>query len=285
MATERNYRFYISREKVKRTFLNIGSTVTADDTKISDLIEMVSLAIEEQLGVVFYPVTKARHFDHPSPDNVLKLDEWLVSVDTFTTQNTEVSVTSGQYYPMCGNSYIGPPYDRIVMKTDGTRPNLLYSGTMQQANAITGKWGWRDEYGATGATVLNDPSLTAAGTSLTVLAGKLETHQMLLIGTEQIYVSAFTAGSPNDTVTIVRAQNGTTAAIHLKDVAVYRQLVPFDIEELCGILVARLFHRGTTAWADRTGTPESGLTYIKAMVAEAQQIVEKYSAPRRYSNG
>ena len=283
MATERNYRFYISREKAKRSFLNIASTVTAQDAKVDDLIEMVSLAIEEELRCVFYPITKTLYFDHPDPSNVLKLDEWLVSVDSFTTQNTDVEVTSGQYFLMCGDSYVGPPYDRLVMASDGTRPNLLYSGTVQRANAITGKWGWRDEYEATGATVLNDPSLLAAGTSLTVLTGKLETHQMLLIGTEQLYVSSITAGSPNDTVTIVRAQNGTTAAIHLKDVTIYRQLAPFDIEELCGILVARLFHRGTTAWADRTGTPESGLTYIQAMVAEARHIVEKYGAPRRYA--
>jgi len=282
MATERNYRFYISREKAKRSFLNIKSTVTAEDTKVSDLIEMVSLAIEEEVAVVFYPVTKTKYFDHPDPDNILKFDEWLISVDTFTTQNTEVAVTSGQYYLMQGGSYQGPPYDRIVMKTDSTRPNLLYSGTLQQANALTGKWGWRDEYGATGATVLNDPSLAIDGTSLTVLTGKLETHQMLLIGTEQVYVSSISAGDTNDTVTIARAQNGTTAAIHLKDVVVYRQLAPFDIEELCGILTSRLFHRGTTAWADRTGTPESGLTYVKAMVAEAVHIVEKYGPPRSY---
>lgn len=283
MVTERNYRFYISREKAKRSFLGRRLADTTDeDAKITDLIEMVSLAIEEETAVVFYPVTKTKYFDHPDPDNVLKFNEWLISVDTFTTQNGDESVTSGQYYLMQGNSYQGPPYDRIVMKTDSTRPNLLYSGTLQQANALTGKWGWRDEYGATGATVLNDPSLLAAGTSLTVLTGKVETHQTLLVGDEQIYVSSISAGSPNDTVTIVRAQNGTTAAVHMKDVAVYRQLAPFDIEELCGILTARLFHRGATAWADKTGTPKSGLIYVKAMVAEATHIIKKYGPPRRY---
>jgi len=137
-------------------------------------------------------------------------------------------------------------------------------------------------YGATGATVLNDPSLAIDGTSLTVLTGKVETHQMLLIGDEQVYVSSISTGEINDTVTIVRAQNGTTAAVHLEAIVVYRQLAPFDIEELCGILAARLFHRGTTAWADRTGTPESGLTYAKALVAEAKHIVQKYGPPRSF---
>jgi len=275
MATRPN-RWYISLEAVKRDFLTIDTASTSQDTRIKDLIRNVSKWLEEECRTWWMPVTATRLFDHPGDTSRLNLDQWLLSITTFTTNNTAQAVTSADrlLLQVCDEAtYNEKPYNVIVMR--GSVPDLLYTSTRKQANSVAGTWGYNDDTAATGATVLNDP-LAAAGLSLTVLTGTLETGWMLLIGTEQVFVSSITAGSPNDTVTIIRAQNGTTAAAHVVTTAISRYTPPVDLEAACGMTVARMYHRGATKWTDTVGSPDAGLMFFKELLPEARAIIERY---------
>lgn len=278
MAVQPN-RWYITLEAVKRDFISVtGST---QDERIKDLIRDVSKWLEGECRTWWMPVTATREFDHPGDTSRLNLDQWLLSIteSTFTTKNGAQEVTSSEYYlqqVLNEATYNEKPYNVIVLRPESDVPALLYTGTRKKANSVPGQWGYCDDTAATGATVLNATKLSAGGLSLTVLTGKLETGQMLLIGTEQIFVSSISTSSPNDTVTIIRAQNGTTDADHLNGVSISRYTPPNDLEAACGMTVARMYHRGATKWTDTVGSPDAGLRFFKELLPEARMIIDRY---------
>jgi len=282
--TTRTYRRYITVEACKRDPVSIASGTATQDTRLEDLIRKASHWIEEELERWFYPVPATYYFNHPLDETVLDIVPWLLSIDTsgFTTENGDTTLVEGtdfhlvQHIPSKRRNLYRAPYNRVIMDPDGDTTVLSWSDTPYKANAIAGVWGWSDDTEVTGATVLNDTKLSAGGMSLTVLTGTLETGWMLLIGTEQIFVSSIEEGDTNDTVTIIRAQGGTTDADHLTGVAISRYVPPDDIEALCGIIVARLYHRGATKWTDGVGSPDAGILYFHALPAEARAIIDRY---------
>ena len=276
--TTRVNRWYLTLEEAKRSDLFRLKNVKEEDSRVKSAIRQASGMIEKALSTWFYPVTATRYFDHPPVDpSVLLLDQWLLSVTTFTTENTEDTLADTDYFLVhtFQNQKFEAPYRCVLMNPDGDYPELEWGDTKIKANAITGEWGHSDFVEDTGATVLNDP-LAADDTSLTVLTGTLETGWMLLIESEQVFASSITEGDTNDTVTIVRAQGGTTAAEHEATTAISRYVPPDNIELLCGIVTARLFNRRTSAWSDIVGTKESAQSFFKAMPEEARYILEMY---------
>lgn len=287
MATRQN-RWYVSLAEAKQSDLYGLASVTSEDERVKTAIRRTSALIETALDTWFYPVLATRYFDHPAVPSVLELDQWLLSIDTdgFTTDNTDETVETTDYFlaRTLQNPIYEAPYRLVLMNPDGDYSELEWSDTEFRANAITGAWGYNDDTAATGATVLNDP-LAVGGLSLTVLTGTMEVGWMLLVETEQIFVSSITTGDPNDTVTIVRAQDGTTAAAHVATTAISRYVPPYDIELLTGILAARLYHRGTTGWSDIIGSKDSAQQFVKAMAPEAAYILDLYGLETWGSGG
>jgi len=278
---------YISLDVVKRDYLKNLADVATYDEKVMNLIRVVSMDIEEMCKphtkltpTYFMPVTETRVFDHAWDTSYLRLDQWLlgISSDGFTTKNGNTTIAASDYYLMRQGTYNKKPYDRIVMKV-GSTDSLEYTGTPQQANSVTGRWGYCEDTEDTGATVQDD-FVTVSATTMLAETGLIEVGNMLFVGSEQIFVSAVVEGDPNDTVTIERAQNGTTAATHVKETAIWRYAAPKDIEKLAGISVARLYHRGTTSFADTTGTPPGGLPYVAANVPDALSVINRYRRER-----
>jgi len=267
MATRHN-RWYISMEQAKRDYLHFDADMDDEDSRTEAYIRRASAWIEKKTDRVFYPITATRYLDYQNAKQIILGDD-LISVTTLKHDDTEIA--SGDYilYPLNG-----PPY--LWIEVDLSVESFSYDDTRQKVISIEGVFGYGNDTEDTGATVLNDPSLLAAGTSLTVLTGLVETGWMLLIGTEQIFVSSISTSSPNDTVTIVRAQGGTTAAVHTAATAISHYVPPWDIEDLCGQLVARLADRALQGWGDVAGTPEEGQTYMKALAAESRAIVNAY---------
>ena len=278
MAT-RIHRWYLSAEEAKRSHLFQLRDTDREDDRVRTAIRGASAIVERALDTWFYPRILTRYYDHPQPDaDILELGQWLLSVTTFTTENTNNDVVATDYFLVHtaqDPDHNKSPYRLVIMNPDGDYPYLEWSGTKRKANAIAGVWGYGDDSEDTGATVLNNP-LAIGGTSLTVLTGLLETGWMLLIEDEQVFASAVSEGDPNDTVTIVRARGGTTAAAHVATTAISRYVPPYDIELLTGILAARLFHRGTASWADIIGTRETARQFVKAMAAEASYVLDMY---------
>lgn len=279
--TVRSNRWYISLDLVKRTPVYGLTGVTVEDPRVKDLIRQVSKDIEEwcrphtkATPTYFYPVTETRVFDHSWDTSRLKLDQWLLAVTSFTTKNGATAVPAASYDLMQWNQYGQKPYNLVRLRSEGTVPALLYTGTTRRANNIVGSWGYCDDTVATGATLVG--ALDDHTEEFDVDDGALiEVGWMLLVDNEQIFVESLSGNK----ITGKRGQDGTTATTHW-DAAISRYAPPSDIEKLCGISVARLYHRGTTAWADTTGTRESGLPYFAANVPDAMAIIERYRRER-----
>ena len=275
--TTRTYRRYISLEAVKRDPVSIATGQTNQDTRLKDLIRKASHWIEEELERWFYPVAATYYFDHPDDDTVLDIVPWLLSVTTFTTENEGTTPAATDYHlvqhiPARRRNLYRAPYNRILMDPDGDVPNLDYSGTPLKANKIVGVWGWCDDTEDTGATLDGAISSTTATTFDVDDGTKIETGWMGLVDDEQMFFESVAT----NTVTAKRGQGGTIAAVHESGASVSRYVPPDDIETLCGIIVARLYHRGATKWTDTVGSPDAGILYYHALPAEARAIIDRY---------
>lgn len=214
------YGTYVSYEDIKTIDLQ------SSNDKENDIIALMTIQASRDFELLardrlFYPQQITRYYDHPEPDNCLRIPDDLLEIITFTTQNTNTTVSSGDYFLMTGSLYGQPPYDRIVTKLDGNRPNLLYTGTPQQANAITAYWGycprWADQWPDTGDTVVS-----LSGTTLTVndvdgstplaIKPRIKAQQLLkvTVGSDTEYLYVVSKDTNNQTATVVRAVNGTS---------------------------------------------------------------------------
>lgn len=278
--TTRTYRRYISLEAVKRDPVSVSSGTATQDTRLKDLIRKASHWIEEELDRWFYPVLATYYFDHPKDTTVLDIVPWLLSIDAsgFTTDNGGTTLVEGtdfhlvQHIPAKHRNVYRAPYNRVVMDPSGDTTVLSWSDTPLKANAIAGAWSWSDDTEDTGTTLSAAISSTTATTFTAADGTAIETGWMLLIDTEQMFVVSVST----NTVTVKRGQGGTTAATHLTGIAISRYVPPDDIETLCGIIVARLWHRGGTKWTDGVGSPDAGILYFHALPAEARAIIDRY---------
>lgn len=270
-------RWYVSREEVKRSAIFRLSGVDREDERVEAAIRAASGMVEAALDTWFYPVIETRYYDHPdrSPA-ILELDQWLLSVTTFTTSNTTETLTSDDYF--LAHTYLDrqyrPPYRCILCNPNGDFPQLSWSTTKLQANKLIGVWGYSDYVVTTGTTL--SEALDTSETDWEVSdAGKIEVGNMLLVDTEQVFVSARDVGL--NSITVARGQGGTTAATHLTAASISRYAPPMNIEALCGMMAARLFQRGTTGWSDIVGTRETAQQFVKSIAPEAASILQHYA--------
>lgn len=237
----------------------------------------------------FYPRSEVRYYDHPDDATRLKVDDDLLEVTTFTTQNGDDTVAAADYYLMCGHSYNLMPYDRLVMKTDGSQPNLLYSGTPQKANAIAGLWGyhedWADAWQSSNDAVQDDP-LTAAATTLTVadvdgkdiygLSLRFEIQMLLKADDEYMYVTGKNTSA--ETLTVIRGANGTTAAAHDANTVIYVYEPMEDVAHAVRRLAAWLYAQRNTPYIEQLASVEIGGVIIipKAAPVDVQALAAMY---------
>lgn len=255
--------------------LEIGET--DDDNLLRGLCTRASRIFDQLCrGRVFYPRSETRYYDHPDCDDTwLRLDDDLLSVTTFTTNNTSTSISASDYYLMCGRTYNLTPYDRIVLKSDGSQPNLLYSGTPQKANAITGIWGyhedWANAWRDSGDTVQDTGGINASVTTVTVsnvdgadiysLSPRFKAQGLIKIESEYLYVTS-TSKSGN-TLTVRRGVNGTTAATHDKSTAIYTYAPQEDIVQAATRLAGWLYtQKDSNADLDRPIVTDAGVTIM-----------------------
>jgi hypothetical protein len=243
-------------------------------------------------GRTFYPQSATRYYDHPDDASWLELDEDLLEVTTFTTKNTATSIAAADYFLMCGDTYNLTPYDRIVLKTDGDQTSLEYSGTAQKANAVTGIWGYHDDWSNAWEDsqdeVENDP-LTASGTSITVndadgaglygLKPRFQEFQLLKIEDEYVYVTAVNATA--NTLTVVRGANGTTAASHVQDttISIYQPMI--NVVQAAKDLAKYLYMNKDSTDGDVTMFPEAGaVTVPQGLPITVKWAIEAYMLRR-----
>lgn len=276
------YCSYETLDKYRR--LEVDESGTSDDVRdLRGFCTTASRMFDGSTRRTFYPRSEVRYYDHPADASVLKVDDDLLEVTTFTTQNGDEDVAAADYYLMCGTSYNLMPYDRLAMISDGDMPVLLYSDRLQKANALTGIWGYHEGWAAawqdSNDTVQDDP-LTAAAATLTVadvdgkgiygLSPRFKVQMLLKIGDEYAYVSGKNESA--NTLTVRRGVNGTTAAAHDKDTAIYVYQPMEEIAHAVKRLAGWLYMQRDAGYTDQLATVEIGGVIIIPKSAPADVI-------------
>lgn len=276
---------YVSYEDVK-TYLRI--TLTTDDTLLKGFCAQASRSFDAATRRCFYPHISTRYYDHPySPDRLELMDD-LLEVSAFTTQNTAITLTASDYYLMCGYQHNLMPYDRIVMRIDGNYPTLSYNETWQKANCVVGIWGYHEDWANAwdAVDVVGVGGINASSTSLLVIDAdgtdlegntpRFKIHNLLKVEDEYMYVTARDAAT--NILTVRRAMNGTTAAVHLAaaTVSVYRPMD--DISNAVKRLAAWLYAQKDTPYTERIQAAQSGAIILPdAMPLDVRLTIARYS--------
>lgn len=210
---------YASVEDLKAYLAGESSsygTATGGDAMLLSLLEGASRRVDgwtlrSDFGSGYGPRIGTNRYDHDGSSTLLLNDDLLgatgITVLDATGGSTVSFAADTDYYLQ---PYSGPPYTEIVV-------NGLGEGLARglRVVSVAGTFGYSAETAAAGTVALASSTATSATvTGATVYAG-----QTLLVGSEHVYVTASTGGTA---LTVVRGQNGTTAAAGTAAASVYR---------------------------------------------------------------
>lgn len=249
---------------------NAGLAGVADAVLLG-LIEDVSRWLDGQLGRHFYVKQETRYFgsrmgDGQTQMGLLLVDD-LLSLTTLKTDEDgdldyDITWGVGDYYLYPDNGW---PKWALVEHPAGSYSFPLGARTVE----IAGSWGYGDgeralPWDASGVT---GTVATTGGTTLTLsAAGTVAAGRTLLVGSEQMYVSALNGTA----ATVVRGVNGTTAATHAAE-AVLTAAYPRPIVRACmyyaGLWQAEAGREGLTS--ERIG---SDYSYARMAPADDQAL-------------
>lgn len=254
----------------------LDTTGTADDTSLLSLLDAASRFIDTYCDRHFYVASETRYYDGASspwfiPDDILSITTFTLDEDGDATYESTVSDTDYNLYPL--NKY---PKTWLKATTNGSYSGFGYG--VAKAIKIVGLFGHGDgisvtPYRSSGDTVQDDP-LSSSATTLNVTAGtNFAVGQTLLIENEQLYVTAIAS----NTLTVVRAVNGTAAASHVKTTAIYIYEYPTPVVEACVMQAARWWKRAASAYADQIGSPDMGqIIQYKGLDSDVKLMLADY---------
>lgn len=229
---------------IKADLKLVGTTY---DKEILDAREAISRAIDHELKPRhFYSEIATRTFDTPGDAEPLYFGFDLVSATTVTIDSAddgayETTLVAGTDYRLLPVN--SSPKRGIELLTSRGQLSAWPNG--KDALQVVGKWGYSDDVELTGATTSEAVDLTETVIDISddTLVDRGDT---IRIDSEDMEVTAVTAGTP-DTMTVVRAINGTTAATHATSAAIYVRRYVLDIEQAVVMQVARY------RWETQTG--------------------------------
>jgi hypothetical protein len=206
---------YASVEDLKQYLASDSwGTATGADATLLALLEGASRRVDgwtmrSRFGSGFGPRIGTNRYD--GGDSPVLLDDDLLGTTSVTvrdgTGGGTVTLTADTDYYLA--PYSGPPYTELVFTGlgEGMRSGL-------RVLSVAGTFGYSAETEAAGTVALTSGSATTATvTGATIYAG-----QTLLVGSEHVYVTASTGGTA---LTVLRGQNGTTAAAGTAAASVY----------------------------------------------------------------
>ena len=214
-------RWYLGLEDFKA---DLGITGTGQDATIGRAIERASRWLEGEARRVFLPQYAAKKFDIPDGGMALWFEDDLLSAVSVVDGGGTLAASDYALYPE--NSTAKAMLELVSSRT------WVWALSRRQQITVTGWWGYPATLSAAGALAA---SLSSAATSFT-LAG-CQAGWMLRCGDELMHV-AQVVGS---TVTVERAQNGTTAAAHDSAAAVSRYVVDAMAQDAVALAAAAFY--------------------------------------------
>lgn len=236
---------YATLDEANDYLISGGSTKYASEAaaikalKLS-ILESVSRRIESachrsQFGSGFGPRLGTNRYDTDGGNYLLLRDDLLtattVTVAALTGDAGSAVVVDTDYYLRNADGYTGPPWRGIVLHGQGGTTTY---GTGFRTASILGVWGHSNTTVTSSATT--SEALDTSETGVDVSSGTVFSPGMtILVESEQMYVSSIST----NTLTVVRAVNGTTAASHSTSAAIGVYTYDARVRDVC----LRLFQR------------------------------------------
>lgn len=210
----------------------LGLDSDTEDARLRAVLESATAQIQRLANRHFMPRVASIKHDVYSARELL-LDDDLLELTELLNGNGEAIALN----------------DLLTLPNDNTPASVLillrdlftWADSALKAISVTGVWGWHDDWSFawrdSGDSVQDNP-LSASATTLTVNDAdgsdsaqefpRFQVGQLLKIEDEYLRVLAIT----NDTLTVTRGVNGTTASVHAQDTVIDVYQPPADIELL-----------------------------------------------------
>ena len=241
-------------------------TGTGNDARLRALLESVSRTVDAYCARHFHSLTATRYLSgtgsyrlwlpqgYPDLISVTSIKEDEDANATYETTWAAADYILGPYDAVpTGRVYLPStkPYGWIEVDQRSTGAKSAFA-TRQRAFELVGKWGYSESSYIDAATITVTTAATTAGT-LSSDTGDVSPGHTLLLGTEQVYVSARTTTA----LTLVRGVNGTTAAIQAGGTVINIIEYPEPVREAVLIETGLLLE--TRGYRRAVGTPETGM--------------------------
>ena len=204
---------------------------------------------------------------------VVPLDGWLISPTTVTAyddtdRGTSVTLTEGH-----ANAFFLMPYNvspKTIFKLNEDTSNTLDAG--QQTLSILGSWGFTAD--TLSITTMDAVSSTTATSVSVGAATNLGPAQTLLEDTEQMYITA----STDNTLTVERGVNGTTAVTHSCGAKVYVYDYPALVVQACLDVAKLTFRNRDLGMTTSIGSGEQSITTAESEIRSVLMTLDDYKA-------
>ena len=241
---------YCDLTEFKRRFANDATLDAVDANEIEKIEEAASRRVDGLTGRQFFAETATRILDGCGrawqwiPD---LLAETTIKLDEDGDRTFELTLVQGTDYYLKRRGYRDEDaLPATVLELDTINGQR---GTLRQRRRLVelvGRWGFTEDTEVTGDTVQDNP-LAAAATTLNVTAGTVfAVGQTLLIGSEQLYISAISTNA----LTVTRGLNGTTDVEHVQNVAISRYIWTPEVREAALIIAGRMWKRREQGYAN-----------------------------------
>lgn len=263
------------------------------DPFLLGLAEATSRLIDEYCERTFYPRQRTLYLDGSGDCEQVVPDLLSLTLAEYSDDNgqTYSTLPASNYYLLAGDEYEPvTSYDRLRINVNGL--TLSYFPRGQRSLRLTGVWAYAEERDSawllSGDTVQNAP-LAAADVSLTLndvdakdaYGVERRVPQGMLVRVDSEFIETTQAVDPQaNTIGLVRGRNGTTAAAHNQNTAVYVWQPPALIKRATVVQVVRHFMRSLQGFGDARATPEIGeLFFIKQLDPEVRAMIDPYRKP------
>lgn len=259
---------YATLDDMKAELAYSGSDA-AKEASMLLWLEAASRVVDNYCHRRFLPYAGVLKLRLPQASRLLTFGTDVISV---TSVSVDGVVSSAVFDLMPMEAPIeGIPYSGLLLRDSYIGPMALVE--------VDGLFGWPGD--ALAVSTLSSSIADGVASTATVPTGTVKVGSTLRVDSEYLYVSGRTTGTPNDTLTILRGQNGSPAAAHAGGAVVYRMRAPVAIEAATLAHASRLWKRRNSAWANVAMNTDMGtMELFKGIDADVAVMLDPYM---RYS--
>lgn len=222
----------------------LNSSKTGMDPTYLKKLRAATDEINDKVNRFFYPVVATHQFDWQSSIKLEFRSQDLLSLTTLV-DGAGVSIPLSSVIYLGGADITTGPYYGVEL--DPTKSYFLYLVTKTRCISVTGVWGWHDDY----ANAWIDSTLTVSGNinssvAVITLSGDptttadawgnlpaISAGNLIQIDTGSSLEWCWVVATTSTTMTVVRGQNGTTAAAHSGGATIKVYQPPSAINDIC----------------------------------------------------